>query len=614
MLSFLYPAFLIGAAAAAVPLVLHLLKRHAAPEVRFSAVRFLRRAPVEQARRRRLRELLLLSLRVAALVLLALAFARPYMVAADAPGSTLTVVAIDRSFSMGAPARWDRARALAREAVDAAPGGAVAVLAFDDGADLIVEPTNDRSAAARAIDGLAPGFGGTRYAPALARAAELIGRRQGGVVVVTDLQRTGWGREAAAAVAERIPVAVADVGVGPQNLAVLGIHREAQRTVVTVSNGGREARQAQVRLAANGRPFAAANVAVEPGASADVVLPGVLPEGGVAVATVADAGGAPGDDTRYVVLDPPPASRIVMVTSGGTAPEAFYLERALAASSAANRFDAQRAAGSQVAAALDRAPAAVVLLATRTLDRQGREALTSFLEAGGGLLAVAGGDVDPAVVGSLGGARLAAQAEAASGPLRLSPVDPRHPIFRPFAAVAADLGQIGFRRAWRIGEDAGTVVARFSDGTPALVERQVREGRLLVFGSDVANRWNDFPLHPTFVPFVHEAMRYLVRARREPQEYLIPETPEGLARTPGIASIGTPPRRVAVNVDPAESDPSRLTTEEFEAAMRRLHGVAAVRERDEAVDAEAAQSYWRYGLVLMLATLVAEGLVATRVV
>ena len=44
-------------------------------------MRFLQQVPVEQARRRRLQDLLLLALRVAALLLLAFAFARPYFAA-----------------------------------------------------------------------------------------------------------------------------------------------------------------------------------------------------------------------------------------------------------------------------------------------------------------------------------------------------------------------------------------------------------------------------------------------------------------------------------------------------------------------------------------------------
>ena len=96
MLSFLSPLFLAGAAAAAVPIVLHLLKREPEARVKFAAVKLIKQAPVEHTDKRRLRELLLLALRITALLLLALAFARPFFATGAAVGSTgVTVVALD---------------------------------------------------------------------------------------------------------------------------------------------------------------------------------------------------------------------------------------------------------------------------------------------------------------------------------------------------------------------------------------------------------------------------------------------------------------------------------------------------------------------------------------
>ncbi len=63
-ISFLSPLFLVGAAAAAVPILLHLFHRRTEVVIDFPAVSLLKRAPVQQHRRRRLRELLLLALRV----------------------------------------------------------------------------------------------------------------------------------------------------------------------------------------------------------------------------------------------------------------------------------------------------------------------------------------------------------------------------------------------------------------------------------------------------------------------------------------------------------------------------------------------------------------------
>ena len=79
----------------------------------------------------RLRDLLLLAARVAALLLLAGSFARPYLSGA-APSGRTTVVAVDRSFSMAAPARFERARALAGDALNSAQaaGDRIALVAF----------------------------------------------------------------------------------------------------------------------------------------------------------------------------------------------------------------------------------------------------------------------------------------------------------------------------------------------------------------------------------------------------------------------------------------------------------------------------------------------------
>ena len=133
MPSFLAPAFLIGAAAIAVPIVLHLLKREPEPRVKFAAVKLLKRAPVELTEKRHLRELMLLMLRVAALLLLAVAFARPFFASgAASPLVDATIVAIDTSYSLSAPGRIERARQLAKDAVARVPPrDLVGVVTFD---------------------------------------------------------------------------------------------------------------------------------------------------------------------------------------------------------------------------------------------------------------------------------------------------------------------------------------------------------------------------------------------------------------------------------------------------------------------------------------------------
>ena len=110
-MSFLFPLFFVGAVAVAAPIVLHLMRRERMPRLPFSDLRFLRRTTTVRARRRRLRELLLLALRVTALLLLTVAFARPYLDSTAPANQPASIVVLDRSASMGAPETFADAQA-----------------------------------------------------------------------------------------------------------------------------------------------------------------------------------------------------------------------------------------------------------------------------------------------------------------------------------------------------------------------------------------------------------------------------------------------------------------------------------------------------------------------
>lgn len=99
-MGFLNPLWLLLGAAVAVPLILHLLQKHQGPRVVFPAVRYLRRAEREHARRIRLRQLLLLLLRMAAVLLIAVAAARPFLRSAgESHEPTAVVIILDNSMS-----------------------------------------------------------------------------------------------------------------------------------------------------------------------------------------------------------------------------------------------------------------------------------------------------------------------------------------------------------------------------------------------------------------------------------------------------------------------------------------------------------------------------------
>ena len=149
------------------------------------------------------------------------------------------------------------------------------------------------------------------------------------------------------------------------------------------------------------------------------------------------------------------------------------------------------------------------------------------------------------------------------------------------------------------------------------------------FASDLNDRWNDFPLQPAFVPFVHETLRYLASPRNARTEYLVGELPGVEAQSPGVISLAPvgrtlsgPPgepdkarptgRMVAINVDPRESDPARMSADDFRAGVSRLNASATRLAQDAAREQEDSQQLWQYVLLLMVVGLAAEGMLGRR--
>src|SRR6188474_3623318 len=110
-MSFLTPLFLIALAGLAVPVLLHLIQRERKQVVQFPSLMFLRKIPYQSVRRRRIRDWLLLLMRLTALALIVLAFARPFfkrseLAAAAQSGAREAVILVDTSYSMEYGDRW----------------------------------------------------------------------------------------------------------------------------------------------------------------------------------------------------------------------------------------------------------------------------------------------------------------------------------------------------------------------------------------------------------------------------------------------------------------------------------------------------------------------------
>jgi hypothetical protein len=230
-MEFLAPWYAALAAAAAVPLLLHLLRRRIGTRLEFPAVRYLERAEQEHSARLRLRNWLLMALRVLAVLLVALAAARPVARVGGA-GHAPTAIAIVLDNSLSTTAVVD-GRPVFTALRDAALG-VIANAAAEDRLWLVTAngrvAGGDASAVRDAIRAATPLAGAGDLPRAVARAAEIArSARQASptVVVLTDAQATSW-RGTADAGGVRV-VTFAPGGTPPRNRAVVAADAAPRR-------------------------------------------------------------------------------------------------------------------------------------------------------------------------------------------------------------------------------------------------------------------------------------------------------------------------------------------------------------------------------------------------
>lgn len=659
-MAFLAPLFLAALAAVAIPVWVHLTHRERREPVVFPSLMFLQQIPFRTQRHQRIRHWLLFLLRAAAVVLLAAAFARPFVRGAEAGASEAAdhlVLLVDRSASMGARGRWVRALAAAREAVAALPATTrVSLVAFDDRAETLAEPTTDRALFAGALARAHPGAAAGRLAPALRLAGAVLERSGGAgtIVLVSDFQRGVWSGDAATDMPGGATLRTVDVGDSVLvNTTLAGLVLEPtaaeSRTIVAVrvaATGG-AVRSVPVSLALDGREVQTVTVRVSPGGAAIARFDPVRdPDQPRRARITTPADDYPADDSFDFVLGAPARLGVLVLTRGDApAGETVYLRRAFAVARDPAWPVTVRPAGQLRAA--DLAAARVVVL--HDVPFPGAETgrrLLDWVAAGGGLLVALGarGTAGSALADSI---RVDAQARDHGDGAASAAADVAHPLFAAWSGAHGD--PFAGVRTWRsrgLG-GGGRVLARFDDGTSALTELRWGAGRVVVAATDLANRWSDLPLQPSFVPLMHGAAAYLAGWVPAPPAYvvgdvaevprpvgadqLVHEQPDG-AREPvadaplvrlalrergfhqlrGTAARGA--TLLAANVPPAESDPARVDPARVAADLGRGAG-AAPRAAAAAIapfERERRQRLWWYVLAAALLVLVAEGVLAHR--
>jgi hypothetical protein len=528
-LSFLVPAFLAGLAALAVPLIVHLVHREKNEAVEFPSLMFLQQIRHKSVQRRRLHNLPLLLLRLLALLLIVGAFARPF-VTRDVEAAALdlareVVILLDVSYSMGHGERWAEASAAARSIVDGIrPEDRASLVLFGTSAAAMTEPTSDRARLLAQIDLATPGHEATHFGPALRLAQSILGRSdrpRAEVMLVSDMQRSGWDAESAVRLPAGVtftPVAVGGEPAGNVTVTDASVARElfAQRERVTITAAlanldDSPVASRRVTLELDGRAVESRTVSLEPRDGASIEFaPVTLPDAGGRFTVRAEADGLPADDELHLFLAPGRALRVLVLESGAGGNPSLFLTRALAIGDAPSfRVETKPVAGLRPD---DLAGVAAVVLNDAPFPggAAGR-ALIEYVRAGGGLIvAVAergggnwAGEAATLLPGTFGGT----VDRTPIGGVRFGAVNASHPALEPVGAAGLS-GARFFRYRPIEGAAAEHVLARFDDGAVALAERSFGVGRVLAYGSSLDTWWNDLPLQPSWLPLAHELVAY----------------------------------------------------------------------------------------------------------
>jgi len=551
-MQFLAPLFFVALAGLAIPVLLHLTQREKKQIIRFPSLMFVRRIPYQSVRRRKIQNWLLLMVRLAALALIILAFTRPFIdsenvVATGAPAREV-VVLLDTSYSMGLGDRWARAQEAARDAIaglTAADRGSVVL--FGSGAEIQLRSTAERSRLEAAVTAAEPGVTATRYSPGLKVAAGILAestlpRRE--VVIVSDFQRNGWrGAEGARLPpgATVTPVPIEDQPTGA-NLSVTGVtlarsmFSDQQRIVVTAGVANRteiEVPATTIALEVGGLPIASKPLSVPAGGSTSVAFDAFTVTAENTRATVRLAGDAlERDNTFRFVLSPQQPIRLTVVDQGN-ADAAQYLDGALAAVRAPGVDRVARRPTSVTDEDLRRS--AAVILSDVEVGAPLARRLARYVEDGGGLLVATGSRATwPADVDLLP-AEIGPPVDRTRGdPARVGGLEYGHPVFEPFRLPrSGDFTSIPvyLYRDLRAGQGA-QVLARFDAGTPAMIERRVGRGRVLIWASTFDREWSDLPTKTVFPVLIYQSVLHLAGYREAPLWMTVGEVLDATTATP----------------------------------------------------------------------------------
>ncbi|HEY3841025.1 MAG TPA: BatA domain-containing protein [Bryobacteraceae bacterium] len=523
-MGFIAPWFLGGLAAIGLPIYFHLLKRHKTTPLPFASLMFFERRTQSSIKHRRLQYLLLFCLRLAFIILLVLAFARPFIPSstiASAHGARTLALCIDDSYSMKQGGRLQQAKQDALKVISGMGAADRAqVLAFGGPTRVLTDMVNDKEALKAAVNDIRQTDMTSSYAE-VARALRSISEAMKAPIeahLFSDMQQTS------------MPAAFTDLKLSPNtdlilhpeanrvipNFAVANVNAprrvfdpKKSRVLATIAGFGTEPAARKATLLLNGKVMESKTVQVPAGGRADVEFLTLDASYGSNRGEVRIDGGDsfPDDDHFYFSVersDPRPA--LFLRNSSDTRSLTYFKTAMEAAREPA--FNLETAPAEQAANLNLSKFAFIVVCDTGNLPAGLEQNLESYTNGGGQVFVILGRSFASGGTVPVAGLRADGAHYTASEAVRFQTVAYADGTYPPIRRGNLWDG-VRFYQSVVVEPGSARVLAKLADDTPLLLEQSLGEGRVLVFASPIDNIGNDFPVSTAFVPFIEQTADYL---------------------------------------------------------------------------------------------------------
>lgn len=601
-MSFLHPLVLAAGLGIGLPILAHLLSRYQVQRTDWAAMRFLNRSVRVRSRQLRLRDILLMCLRCLVVVLLVLAFAKPFMKDAENIPSGLgerragVVIALDASFSMGhrdgSSSRFEQALEKVRMIMeDIRPGDPVSLVLLASEHRVVARNiVFDPARFGEMLQNLQPSSEPLHLAsvPQLLKSlADTMEAPQKEIHIVTDMQardwkdRPAWLIDAFNDLARAAVTTIVPVRGGSGNLAITdlelvsGVLRKdtIARYRASVRNFGPDpVSNVRVKGMADNVTVDTKTIpAIAPGTSETVSLFVQFHNSGpIRISAELDPDPLLADNVRRTVayIRDEVAVLNVQGSPGGSGALIAAALQARGDGAGLENFAVQSVPWTDLPTRELSEFDVVILDNVPDITPEQARVFEDYVRAGHGLVWFAGDNVDAAAWNersALGSIPLlpavieqvASTSDALGVGKPLDPAMPDHSICRPLLSLPEDLlSETRFRKVLQVKPAAIgiTVLSLAGTAAPLLLEHSLGRGQVFMFTTSADGAWNNMAVTPVFPMVLQQMVTYLT-AREFEKPRLVgdslslsyadqPDASEAVFDTPDGETITVPVRKL----------------------------------------------------------------------